>query len=225
MERIQLGPAPAPSTSTLTAAQTRVADALSALGPRATLSVLADHLGGHPNATRQHLEALVDAGLVVAAPLPPSGRGRPAQGFTLTASGRRALTGDAARTAYVELAGAIAAWLTVNGHPATEALEIGRTWGATRASDRGNPLGWAAMIDLLDELGFTPEGDDPDQPAADGVETLRLRSCPMLESAREHPDVICRVHQGLVEGALGGADVTLLPFAEPGACVLSRDQS
>lgn len=225
VERTQLGPAPAPSTSPLTAVQTRVADALASLGPGATLAALAERLGGHPNATRQHLDALVDGGFATSAPLPPTGRGRPAQGFTLTASGRRALTVDAARTAYVELACAIAAWLTANGHPAAEALEIGRTWGATRASDRGEPLDWSTMVDLLDELGFAPDADQGERSAGSRGRTLRLRTCPMLESAREHPEVICRVHQGLVEGALGGADVTLLPFAEPGACVLSRDQS
>ena len=81
------------------------------------------------------------------------------------------------------------------------------------------------MVDLLDELGFAPDADQGERSAGSRGRTLRLRTCPMLESAREHPEVICRVHQGLVEGALGGADVTLLPFAEPGACVLSRDQS
>ena len=57
------------------------------------------------------------------------------------------------------------------------------------------------------------------------ADVVLLRSCPLLESARENQDVICSVHLGLVRGArrtLGAsdADPSLEPFAQRGACRL-----
>ena len=54
---------------------------------------------------------------------------------------------------------------------------------------------------------------------------MRLRRCPLLDVARQYPEMICQVHKGLISGALtelGGDDVgvDLLPFAEPDACRL-----
>jgi predicted ArsR family transcriptional regulator len=53
---------------------------------------------------------------------------------------------------------------------------------------------------------------------------LQLRQCPFLEVARQHRDVICALHLGLMRGALDlmRAPVTadeLAPFVEPGLCV------
>jgi predicted ArsR family transcriptional regulator len=73
-------------------------------------------------------------------------------------------------------------------------------------------------VAVLDGLGFAPETDRH-------ATRVRLRQCPLLEAAREQPDVVCSVHLGIVRGALGAwgaesGDVTLVPFAEPGACLL-----
>ena len=53
---------------------------------------------------------------------------------------------------------------------------------------------------------------------------IRLRHCPFLELAEEYGDLVCRIHLGLMQGALAElrAPVTaavLEPFAEPGACL------
>ena len=74
------------------------------------------------------------------------------------------------------------------------------------------------VVAILDEVGFAPEADAR-------ATTVRLTRCPLLETAKEYPDVVCGVHLGIVRGALEeyGADSTrtdLLPFAEPGACRL-----
>ena len=76
------------------------------------------------------------------------------------------------------------------------------------------------MVDLLGEIGFAPEVTP---------EVIRLRQCPMLEVARERPDVVCAVHRGLVEGALEARGerpdgVRLDAFAERGACLLHLHQ-
>ena len=67
-------------------------------------------------------------------------------------------------------------------------------------------------------MGFAPVPDDD-------VRELRLTRCPLLEAAHQHPEVVCAVHLGITEGALESfgapaGDVELLPFAEPGACLL-----
>jgi predicted ArsR family transcriptional regulator len=78
---------------------------------------------------------------------------------------------------------------------------------------------------ILTDTGFAAE------PAADDPAVLRLTRCPLLEAAREHPDVVCSVHLGLVQGLLqdaGDADgagtrARLLPFATSDACLLRLD--
>ena len=55
--------------------------------------------------------------------------------------------------------------------------------------------------------------------------SVRLTRCPLLEAARSNPLIVCNVHLGLLRGVLVeyGADPTgsaLVPFAEPGACLL-----
>ena len=48
---------------------------------------------------------------------------------------------------------------------------------------------------VLTDLGFGPEVGPGDE--------VRLRTCPILDSATTNPDVICSVHHGLVEGIRG----------------------
>jgi predicted ArsR family transcriptional regulator len=116
------------------------------------------------------------------------------------------LAGHLARTnpdAGEEVVAAGEAW----GRSLTEREQRGKAKDARRRTGR-----------LLADLGFAPEPDD-------ALRTVRLVRCPLLDAAREHPEVVCAVHLGLVRGALDnlGADPSgaeLLPFAEPGACVL-----
>ncbi|MGH3213920.1 MAG: helix-turn-helix domain-containing protein [Trebonia sp.] len=79
----------------------------------------------------------------------------------------------------------------------------------------------ANLIAIMRELGFEPHAVTG---TGDGQYRLELRQCPFLEVAREHRDVICTLHLGLMRGALDlmRAPVTadeLAPFAEPGPCV------
>jgi hypothetical protein len=85
-------------------------------------------------------------------------------------------------------------------------------------------------VHLLTDLGFAPEQDAGPAAGAEGemtaAQVVHLRRCPLLEAAYQHPDIVCSVHTGLVEGALKAAGdrattVDLEPFAEPGACRLT----
>ena len=59
---------------------------------------------------------------------------------------------------------------------------------------------------------------------------MRLTTCPFLDAAKRHPEVVCQIHLGIVRGALNrlGADAdvaALQAFAEPGACLLGLPDS
>jgi predicted ArsR family transcriptional regulator len=195
-----------------------------------TVGDLAATVGGHPNTTRHHLRVLVDAGLVAEERRAPAGgRGRPATGYVLTAAGRGVVSatprGSAAEE-YVALAGAFADRLAERGgDPGEDARAIGKAWGAGLATrdagtDDDRP-GGERVVGLLDRLGFSPLAEPAGRPGH-GT-TVLLRTCPLLDAARRHPEVVCQVHLGLVAGALEAHDepsdgLRLVPFARPGAC-------
>ncbi|RBY84933.1 metalloregulator ArsR/SmtB family transcription factor [Blastococcus sp. TF02A-30] len=219
-----LGPAPARGSGgpTLSGPRGLVLERLQDSAEPVTISGLAAELGVHPNTAREHLDALVEQGLAVRGRAPAQGRGRPA--WRYTAADDR-LDRDVRVRDYVGLAAALAGHLVrTSADPGAEGLAAGREWGRTLMSDR--PAEGAAsprhsVLHLLDELGFAPEADA-------GATTVALRRCPLLAAARQHPEVVCQVHLGIVRGALEhhGGDpepTALLPFAEPGACRLHLD--
>ncbi len=63
----------------------------------------------------------------------------------------------------------------------------------------------AAIITMLSELGF-----DPAVVADDDVATIAFTHCPFAELAAAHPEVVCHLHRGLIQGyveQIGGASV------------------
>lgn len=194
---------------------------LAAIGRPATLTELSEASSLHENTLRGHLAALAGAGLVRRERAEPQGRGRPALLWTIVPAG----TAGAAE--YAGLATVLARALHRSSRrPAEDAIEAGRAWGhdlATR-SDATDAAPTDQVHHVLEELGFAPEGDERDASGA----TVRLTRCPLLDVARELPEVVCNVHLGLIGGILEAADGNgvesvdsrLVPFAEPGACLL-----
>ena len=185
-----------------------------------SLAALAAVTGLHANTLREHLDALIDAGLVGRERAPAAGRGRPAWLYSAVPDGE--LPGGAAE--YAGLASALAEVIEQSSSsPRRDAIDAGRRWGRQLATDRGSGGGGEAdarrdVVQLLDGLGFAPQPD-----ARHAV--VRLTRCPLLEAARRHPEIVCGVHLGIVRGALevygGETDrADLLAFAEPGACRL-----
>ncbi|HSO64908.1 MAG TPA: helix-turn-helix domain-containing protein [Ornithinibacter sp.] len=200
-----------------------------------TVNDLVATVGGHPNTTRHHLRTLVADGLVVAQQSPSAGeRGRPATRYAVTRAGRDAAAPGhrgAAAQEYVALAAAFAERLAQRGgDPGDDARAIGKAWGADLVArdapvesrgDDAAPATAGRVLDLLDRLGFSPT-TEPGEPVG---QTVLLRTCPLLDAARRHPEVVCEVHLGLVAGAVEGLGepsegLHLEPFARPGACVL-----
>lgn len=206
--------------------------ALAAQESPSTVPQLADRLGVHVNTVRTRLSGLIEAGLVERETAPALGRGRPSHVHRPTAAGRMALPSDPAGEEYRGLTGAFAMHLARHAaDPAEEARTVGHAWGmqlarpeagddsrSTTGGEHSHTTRQADhhVVGLLERLQFSPESDG---------QGVALRTCPLLELASELPDVVCRVHLGLVEGALErygspGRRVELLPFSEPGACRL-----
>jgi predicted ArsR family transcriptional regulator len=213
----RVGPRPAALTRPLSASRSAILEHLRAQPEPVTQAALVRVTGLHANTVREHCDALVRAGLARRERAEPSGRGRPAWLYDAT-------TG-AASSEYAGLAAALAGSIARRSrHPAEDATAAGEAWGHELARDRTegatDPAGAGrAVLALLDDLGFAPDQD----PVT--ASRVRLRRCPLLAAAHRHPVVVCGVHLGLVRGALEehGADPAgseLVPFAEPGACLL-----
>jgi predicted ArsR family transcriptional regulator len=197
-----------------------VLEALRSATEPATLATLGERTGLHQNTLREHLEALVARGLARRMRAAPSGRGRPAWLYEATDPDL-----GVAGSEYAGLAATLAAHIhRTSNDPREDAVAAGHAWGRELARKAGPPdaPGSAAarrkVVALLDDVGFAPQTDDR-------ATTAHLTRCPLLETAKEYPDVVCGVHLGIVRGALDeyGADssrIDLQPFAEPGACRL-----
>lgn len=222
----------------LSRARAGVLERLDESGFAVSVAQVAATTGLHPNTAREHLDGLVDAGLAARVRATPVGRGRPAWLYRTASSGRH---GQGAE--YAGLARALVDQLARSSpDPRADALQAGRRWGADlarsdaagRASAGRTPAGRRrALVGLLADLHFDPLANRE-------ATTVRLRTCPILDAARAHPEIVCGVHLGIVGGALeewgesvgrprsvagdGGGEgegVELVPFAEPGACLLT----
>jgi predicted ArsR family transcriptional regulator len=217
------GPAPVRTTGTrLSGPRGVVLERLQRSSRPLRISELAAALGVHQNTAREHLDALVALGLATRERAPATGRGRPAWRYAAVDDHREP---DPRVRDYAGLAAALAGHLArTSPNPAAEGLAAGWAWGRSLMAGRppqAGPTPRHEVVGLLDELGFAPEADSR-------AATVALRRCPLLDAAREHPQVVCQVHLGIVRGALehhgGDPEPTdLIPFAEPGACRLHLD--
>lgn len=182
-------------------ARVRLLRLLDELGPL-DVHELGERLGLRPNGVRRHLALLLRAGLVAAKP----GSARPGR------PGRRRLryVPVVRRSGYPLLADMLAGALAGDGDP----VEEGARWGRRLVEPGGDSL-----TALLDRLGFAPEASASD----DGIR-VDIHRCPFVETAREHPGVVCSLHLGLMRGALAELGEPfqaerLDPLVEPTLCV------
>lgn len=177
---------------------------VSAEGP-ATLAVLHEALGGHPNTVRVQLEHLVAGGFATEVQLASSGRGRPARAYAATIAGRQVALEDPERADQAALVEAVAEHLAGAPDPVASARAVGLGWGRRLVAAERDGL-----FAVLAGQGFTPERR---------TDAIALRTCPLLDSARQWPEVVCSIHQGLID-AVSPEPQELLPFATPGACLV-----
>lgn len=231
----------------LSTARTRILDVLIDQPAPCTVSALSALTRQHPNTIREHLDGLADERLAVRTRAPAVGRGRPAWLFSAAPE----VGFEPGARGYAGLASALAAHIArTSRQPRADSIEAGLLWGRglvrrSTATEVVTPAQASAptvvasegagpgpkepdavsarreVITLLEELGFAPSPD-----ARAGV--VKLRRCPLLKAAHQHPAVVCGVHLGVVRGALDelGADpegterTSLQAFSEPGACRL-----
>ncbi len=181
---------------------------------------LADVTGLHITTVRFHLDVLARAGHVTVQKTPRTTPGRPRTVYA-------ARTEEASPDGYRPLAALLAA--NLGPTPRTRrrrAEKAGRDWATSlvpTADGVATPDETAhRIVDMFAEMNFDPELAD----AAPGTweRAIRLRACPYRDVAREHPDVVCGIHFGLLQGALTQlgsprTTVRLVPFVKPHLCL------
>ena len=189
----------------------QVLDALLASPEPLDAASVAGQLGLHVTTARFHLEQLTTAGLANRRAGAENRRGRPRLLYAPAGSVRD----EDAREQLIQV---LAAALAREGDPAAAATRAGQGWAeAFKRPDPVEPV--PGLLEVFERLGFEPETDV----AADSI---LLRACPFRDAAREHPEVVCGVHRGLIEQLLNGAapQARLLPFVEPELCVVALDR-
>lgn len=187
-----------------------------------TASELAERLGVHVTTIRFHLDRLEEAGIVAGHVVRSGARGRPHRRFVLRVR---------VEAPFEVLASVLASVLSTARSQQITPQEAGVRWALSRAAENGLRPGADGedrravvvrhVVDLLAEWGYTPETDLPRDELA---VTVTLRHCPFLELAQAHPDVVCGVHRGLLQGTLraigeSGARVALEPLVTPDTCI------
>ena len=181
---------------------------------------LADLTGLHITTLRLHLDVLAKAGQVTVQKTPRTTPGRPRTVYT-------ARTEETPPDGYRPLAAVLAA--NLGSTPRTRrrrAEKAGRDWAVNLipTTDKVATPDEAAhrIVDVFAEMNFDPELADPTPD--NGEREIRLRACPYRDVARDHPDVVCAIHLGLLKGALtqlGNPPTTvrLVPFVKPHLCL------
>lgn len=172
--------------------------------PGSTVKTLAASTGLHVNTVREHLQVLVDEGLVAAEPIATGTRGRPPTAYRAVDDARL----NAAAQRRVERArehGDILRRL----HPG-HAQPSGLDDDAVHQLD--------AVYEHLDDAGLEPTVDEEDL-------TIDIAPCPYYRILQEDQDFACAVHARILSDTLAqvpgplGLD-ELLPYVTPSACLV-----
>src|SRR3954471_17829643 len=159
-------------------------------GGSATLAELADVGGVHLNTIRAKVTALEQADLLESAQKPASGPGRPAVEYRLVEGW------GLSSTDFLELAGLLAAALVRNAPDAETLRATGADWGRYLVGRPGRRDVATELPRALERLGFH---------AAMSGELVRITGCPCAIVSPDHPEVVCALATGLVEGVLAAS--------------------
>jgi len=189
--------------------------------PLATADI-AESLGLHPNTVRPHLERMRDVGLLDIATEVRSGVGRPQHLYFLASDAPSLGLEPPPFPLLSRMLVQLAASAGISGD---DAAEVGRSQGRADADQHALDASCLeALVAELELLGFDPTvaGTDDGECAV-----VAFAHCPFRELAEEHPEIVCSLHRGLVDGfvaAVGGGEVDEfhnLVHREPCQVVLS----
>jgi predicted ArsR family transcriptional regulator len=169
-----------------------------------TTAEIADILGLHVNTVRPHLERMREVGLLQVDTETRGQVGRPQHRYSLAEDAPSLGLEPSPYPMLTRVLLSAAAQAGLEGEELEDAArEQGRA--DARQWDRGTAAVDALMVEQA-KLGFDPEVAEGDDSA-----TVAFAHCPFRSLAESHPDLVCRVHCGLVEGLvdeIGGAEVT-----------------
>lgn len=179
----------------------------------------------HPNVARHHLDRLVDDGYLRVSDRPAAkdaGAGRPAKGYEAT--DKEILVSYPARRydLLAELLVQVAERLDPAAAPEA-AEEVGRSFGRRLAAEAGLS-GTGGTAEALEAVSRTLLGVGFETAFESG--SLVTHHCPFGKTAAEHPEVVCRLDQGIVTGLLeavrkGTGAVVVNPHEGPDdACIV-----
>jgi predicted ArsR family transcriptional regulator len=207
--------------------RSRVLEILQDTGAQLGVNEVAARLSLHPNTVRFHLDALVASGLVDSEAEESDLRGRPRMLYSANANGA-----SAGRRNYRLLAEILASSMaSQSSHPREAAINAGQEWG--RYLGEGPPPftrvdvneATGHLVSAMEDIGFAPEAVTRGR-----HRQVLLHRCPFREVAQEHPEVVCAIHLGLMNGLLAELNAPLEvdqldPFVEPSQCVASLSPS
>ena len=181
---------------------------------------VAEMVGIHANTARFHLESLVDAGMATREAEASTQPGRRRILYSGTLPNQTHERAQGYRLLSEILTSTIAAKFPEAGK---EMYDVGLQWGSYLTSRPApfevleeDEIGRRVM-DKLDALWFAPELKKSPRPH------LLLHNCPFLETAKTAPDVVCRLHVGMINGSLAELRSTqrvveLDPMLAPHTC-------
>ena len=166
---------------------------------------IAETLGLHPNTVRPHLDRMRDVGLIDVTIEARGNVGRPQHRYSLSADAPSlGLEPPPFRMLAAMLTDVAAAAALPAEAIAAAARGVGKDAAEARSATPRSCV--AALTAELAALGFDPAvGEDAN------VATIAFTHCPFRDLAELHPEVVCHLHRGLVEGFVaraGGAAVT-----------------
>ena len=172
----------------------------------------------HANVARHHLDRLVADGYLQVTRKHRSerrgpGAGRPAKHYETTAK-EISLQFPARR--YDLLAELLARALerVAPDTAADIAEEVGREYGRELAAevglakDAGFETAVSAVAKVMVGVGFAAEANSTDR-------SIVTRFCPFGEAAASHPEIVCKLDQGIVSGLLESANAEGVPVVTP----------
>jgi len=176
--------------------------------PLATAEI-AETLGLHPNTVRPHLERMRDLGLLEVTSVATGSVGRPQHRYALAAD---APSLGLEPPAFPTLARVLLQAAAAGGLSPEDLIAAGREQGAAdhrRVSAARHDGTDDDVVDDL-ELELAALGFDPARADDDEAVTIAFTHCPFRQLAEDHPDLVCSLHRGMVEGFVacgGGARV------------------
>lgn len=195
---------------------------------------LAGLVGLHVTTVRFHVDQLVRAGMLTAHFERAGGAGRPRKLYAVPDALLPRPADASGEHALAMLRDLVDASLSRDDGVSAGPEEQGRLWAHRHAQEIGlvreaerpatTPGTWLGKVGLVMDLmrgwGYQPEVHT--SAGVDRVDVV-LHDCPFRDLAREHPELVCAAHRGLMRGLLESmgeapADVTLLPLVDPDTC-------